>query len=109
MPTSEEELKKKRDNVEKLRQQVADEEAKRVTRERELSNDVTAAQLDAEAVRLEARLAAAKDSNKVAAVKEGASAPLDQAKAEMRNAATIKAAQEKAQDRNSESDDTKES
>lgn len=86
MPTSDEDLQKKQEHVEKLRQQLADEENKRVERETELSNDIAAGQLDAEAARLEAQLTAAKSANKVSAVKAGASAPIEAAKAEMATA-----------------------
>lgn len=69
--TSAEELAKKAEHVQKLREQVAEAEAKRVAREVEASNDVAYAQLDAEEARLEAQLAAAKESAKVGVVKEG--------------------------------------
>jgi hypothetical protein len=84
--TTDEELEQKRQHVEKLRNQLADEQAKRTERENGLVNDVTATQLDAEASRLEAALAAAKEANKVAAVKQGADAPLTAAKEDLANA-----------------------
>ncbi len=98
MPTSDDDLLKKQANVEKLRQQLVTAEASRVNRELELSNDVTAAQLDAEAARLEADLAVAKDLSRVTAVKSGASAPLDTArdllKAEIARGSALAAARE---------------
>lgn len=104
MPTSNEDLQAKKDRVEKLREQVASEEAKRLEREQALANDVTAAQLDAEAARLEAQLETAKQSNKAAAVKEGASDLLDaanddKARAESQRDAAIKAADNSSTDK----------
>lgn len=93
MPTSDSELQKKRDHVEKLRERLAAEEAKRTTREAEMVNDVTAAQLDAEAAQLEAALERAKAANKVSAVREGASGPIVNAQEQMEQAV----AQQKAQ------------
>lgn len=84
MPTSDEDLQKRAEQVQKLREQVADEEAKRTDRERALANDITMAQLDAEAAQLEARLQVAKNAGKVSEVKSGAQAPLDAAKEQMR-------------------------
>lgn len=84
MPTSDEEVQKKADRVAKLREQVANAEATRVDRERELSNDITMKNLEAEEAALEARLQVAKDASKVSVVKGGASAPLDAAKESMR-------------------------
>lgn len=82
MATTEKDLDAKRQRVERLREQVRAEENKRLEREAALTNDVTAAQLDNEAARLEAQLAAAKEANKVAAVKDGAASVLDAVKAE---------------------------
>jgi DNA-binding protein H-NS len=64
VPTTDDQLAKKREQVETLRQQVAQEVAKRVEREAAAVNDVTAVQLDEEIGRLQAQLAAAKDANK---------------------------------------------
>lgn len=119
MPTSDEDLQKLQDRAAKLREQVATEEQKRVQRERELSNDVTAAQLQAEITRLETRLDASKDANKVSEVKSGAAAPLEAAKTEMQRAVEVQKAQaaasktqereaSKTADVNTESDTTKE-
>lgn len=94
MPTSDEDLQKQSDRVQKLREQVAAEEAKRTTRERDLANDVTMAQLQAEEATLEARLAVAKDAGKVASVKAGAAAPLEAAKEQMERAVAQKKAAE---------------
>lgn len=80
MSTSDEDLKKMQDKVEKLRERVAAEETKRITRERELANDVTYANLEAEGARLEAELAAAKQANSAASIKEGVAGPLEAAK-----------------------------
>lgn len=56
MPTTDAELESKKEHVASLRQQVADATAARVERELEAANDVTARQLDAEAVMLESQL-----------------------------------------------------
>lgn len=76
MPTSDEDLQKMQDEVQKLRDKVAAERDTAARRTRELDNDVTAANLQAEKARLEAELAVAKDSNKVSNVKAGAAGPL---------------------------------
>lgn len=94
--TSQEELAKKGEHVQKLREQVAAEEAKRLERESGLANEITAQQLDAEAARLEAQLAMAKQANRASAVKEGASGPLAAAKAEMEAAVAQQKAAEAA-------------
>jgi hypothetical protein len=86
MPTSDEDLQAKRDEVSKLREQVANEEAKRLERERNLSNEVEAANLDAEAANLRAQLAAAKESAKVGTVRAGATAPIEAAREAMARA-----------------------
>lgn len=96
MATTDEELEQKRQHVQKLREQVANEVTKRETRERELGNDVVAIQLDAEATRLQAALDAAKAANKVAAVKEGASTVFEAVKTELSNAEYSAKAQEDA-------------
>jgi colicin import membrane protein len=94
--TTDEELDQKRQHVQKLRDQVAQEEAKRISREADLVNDIAAAQLDAEATRLEAQLAEAKRQNKVTDVKEGASTVLDAIKADQQQADAQAKAQEAA-------------
>lgn len=83
MPTSDEDLQKQRDEVQKLRDQLAAEEAKGSERTQSLNNDITAQQLAAEKVRLETQLAAAKDANRASSVKSGAGAPLASAKEQM--------------------------
>lgn len=98
MAISDDDLAKKQDYVEKLRQQVASEEAKRTEREAGLQNDITAAQLDAEASRLEAQLQAAKDANKVAAVKAGASNVTDVLEQEKADAAAAAKAANESQE-----------
>lgn len=94
MPTTDEELRKQQEKVAKLRRQLADEERKRVARERELSNDITMTQLQAEEARLQSRLVAAKERNKVSAVKSGAEAPLESAREALRAAEEQTAATE---------------
>ena len=118
MPTTDEELAKKAEHVQRLREQVAAAQAQRVSREAEVSNDITAAQLDAEEVRLQAQLDAAKHESKVASVKSGAAIVLDTIKGDKANAEAFAKAQEaalaassaeKVKDEESETpDDTKE-
>lgn len=57
---SDKEVARSRDRVEKLRQQIADEEAKLKTSESGRNNAVQKARLDAEASKLEQQLAAAR-------------------------------------------------
>lgn len=96
MPTTDEELQQKQDNLVKLRQQVADADSKRVEAEKGLSNDILAAQVDAETTRLEVQLAAAKAASSGSAAKGGASAPLQAAKDDMAVAVAQQKAAEKA-------------
>jgi hypothetical protein len=75
-PVSEDDLQKKRDANEKLREQIAAAEASAAERVADQNNQLEATQLDAERARLEARLQQAKAAAKVTAVKEGAAGPL---------------------------------
>lgn len=63
MTVTDEELAAQQQRVAVLRQQVIDENAKRVARENSLQNDVTYNQLAVEAANLEAELAAARAAN----------------------------------------------
>jgi hypothetical protein len=92
MSVSEEDVQKKAESVQKLREQVQDAEANRVSREAELSNQFTMTQLEAEEAQLKARLTVAKEAGKVSVVKQGADAPMSAVKAQMEQAV----AQEKA-------------
>lgn len=73
---TDDELQKKRDRNERLREQIAAAEADAATRASEAANEITAKQLDAENARLEARLAQAKEAAKASSVKDGASSVL---------------------------------
>lgn len=100
MPT-EDDLRKQRDRVDKLREQLAQENAKLVAGVQDQQNEVEMAQLKAEEASLLAELAAAKDVSKKAAIKSGASLPLAQAKQQMEEAvarekAVAEAAEEQA-------------
>lgn len=86
MAVSDEELEQKRQHNAKLREQIAAEDQKKSERLRDQHNAIQAAQLDAETARLEAQLAAAKESAKAGSVKEGASGVLDEAKEQMKAA-----------------------
>ena len=86
MPTSDEELQRKAEAVQKLREQVAEAEAQREQRELDTANDVTMTQLEAEEAVLRARLTQAKESAKVASVKSGVEAPLSAAKEQLKTA-----------------------
>jgi len=81
--TSEEDLQKKRDHNERLREQIAAAKAQADERVQEQANTIEAAQLDAETARLEAQLAAAKEQAKVSVAKGGAEAPLEAAKQQL--------------------------
>ena len=94
MATTDEELAQLQKSVEKKREQLADAERQREERQAGLSNDITAAQLQAEEARLDAALSAAKADAKAANVKSGASGPLDAAKEEMRLAVERQKGQE---------------
>lgn len=83
---TDDELEQKRKNVAKLREQIAAEESKRAERVQAEQNNIAAAQLDAEAARLESQLAQIKEASKAATVRELASGPLEQAKAEAKAA-----------------------
>lgn len=97
MAITDEDLGKLRDHVQKLREQVANEEAKRTARQAELVNDIQAQQLEAEAARLEAQLQAAKAANKAAVVKEGVASVTAPIQADLDNAQALAKAQEQAQ------------
>lgn len=99
MPTSQEDLNKKAEAVQRLRQQVADAEAERLGRESELANDITLKQLETEEALLKARLATVREGKKVSSVKQGAEAPLSAAKEQMERAL----AQQKAAEASGES------
>jgi hypothetical protein len=76
MSVTEKDLEKKRERLAKLREQVANEEAKAATNALDQSREIEIVQLDAEEARLEAQLAAAKEAAKRSAAKEGASGTL---------------------------------
>jgi hypothetical protein len=95
MPTSDEDLQAQADKVQKMREQVADAEANRQTRELELSNDIAMTQLKAEEAQLSARLTVAKNQGKVSSVKAGADAPLSAAKAQLEASVAAQKAAEK--------------
>jgi DNA repair exonuclease SbcCD ATPase subunit len=80
---TDEELENKRQHVAELRDQLAEAEMTRTARVRETDNTIEAAQLDAEAARLEAQLEEAKAAADVGVVEQGASGPLAQAKAKL--------------------------
>lgn len=96
MPTSDDDLTAKADEVQRLREQVADHERTRADRERSLSNDITMRQLEAEEASLRARLAVAKEGAKAGAVKDGAAAPLSAVQDQLKAAVEQQKAAEKA-------------
>jgi hypothetical protein len=73
---SQDDLQKKRDKNERLREQIAAASAQASERVQEQSNTIEASQLDAETARLELQLAAAKEQAKVTVAREGAEGPL---------------------------------
>lgn len=96
MPTSDEELQAQRDRVDKLRERVAAERVKAVDNTASVQNDVDAALLSAEEARLEAELAAVKQTSTKSAAKEAAARPLEQAKEQMEEAVAAQKAAEQA-------------
>jgi hypothetical protein len=73
---TEKELEQKRARNERLREQIADAEAKAAAATTEQSLSLEGATLDAETARLEARLAAAKEAAKISNIKSGVEGPL---------------------------------
>jgi hypothetical protein len=106
MPTTDEELTKKGEQVQKLREQVAAAEAQRVSREAEVSNDIAMEQLKAEETRLQAQLDAAKNDSKASSVKAGAASVLDTIKGDQANASAFAEAQEAARAASAPTPDT---
>lgn len=96
MPTTDEELTKKGEQVQKLREQVAAAQDQRVSREAEVSNDIAMAQLKAEETRLQAQLDAVKSDGKAASVNAAAASVLDTIKDDQANASAFAEAQEAA-------------
>jgi hypothetical protein len=96
MPTSDDDLAAKADEVQRLREQVASHETNRAERERALANEVTMRQLEAEEASLRARLAVAKESAKAGSVKAGAAAPLGAVEDQLKAAVEQQKAAEKA-------------
>ncbi len=80
---SDEEVQAAIEDVEKLREQLAAAEAKRLDNERSQSNAIQLAQLNAEKERLTLEVQRAQEAAKVGNVREGASAPIEAAKDSM--------------------------
>lgn len=110
MPTSDEDLQQKQERVQQLREQLAAEESKRVQVERETSNDVTAAQLDAEAARLEASIEASRTTNETVVNSDGGgvTGPLQAVQAEVALAEQQRDAEVQLREARSSTDDNKE-
>jgi len=83
---TDEEVREARDRVEKLRAEIASNERARVEREREMANEITLAQLNAEAARLEVQLAQQKNTASDEAVRKGAQSPIAAAQADIERA-----------------------
>lgn len=73
---TEKDLEQKRSKNDKLREQIAEAEAKAAVQVQQKNMEIEAATLDAETARLEAQLARAREAAKVSVVAEGASGPL---------------------------------
>lgn len=86
MPTSDEELAQLQASVEEKRQRLADARRMREDNERSLANDVTAAQLLAEAAQLDVLIASEEKSASEEAVKEGAAGLMDQVAGDLASA-----------------------
>lgn len=89
---TDEEVKEARLRVERLRQELANNERARADREREASNDITLMQLKAEEARLEAQLATQGNSSTEEAVRAGAQSPIAAAQTAMDRAALMQKA-----------------
>lgn len=83
---TEKDLEQKRAKNERLREQIADAEAKAAAVSQEQNYTIEGATLDAETARLEARLAAAKEAAKVSNIKGGAAGPLAAVEEQLRAA-----------------------
>lgn len=86
---SDEDLQKIRDDNEKKREQLLDAQSKQSEQVAARNREIEALQLQAEGVRLDAQLTAAKEASKVSTTKEGAANVLDAAKAELENAKAV--------------------
>jgi len=75
MAVTNEDVEAAKERVARLREQVAQENAKRVERENGLQNEIDLKRLEREEADLEAQLAVAKDRNKAATVKEASPLP----------------------------------
>lgn len=83
---TEKDLEQKRAKNERLREQIADAEAKAAAATQEQNLAIEAASLDAETARLEAQLAAAKEAAKVSNIRSGAAGPLAAAEEQLQAA-----------------------
>jgi predicted nucleic acid-binding Zn-ribbon protein len=92
MPITENDLQKKRDRLDKLREQIADAETTASAHVTDQAYQVEMAQLEAEEARLETQLARAKASAKVTVAKDGATGPLQAAKEQLAAAQAAKEA-----------------
>lgn len=78
MAVEEKDLEQKRAKADKLREQIAEAEAKAAENTTAQQAEIEGAQLDTEIARLERRLAEAKEAAKVSVAKESASGVMDQ-------------------------------
>lgn len=86
MPTSEEDVESLRSSVDKKREDLEKARRARVEKEQGVSNDILAAQLQAEEATLDRQIAAEKAFSTVTAVKEGAEVTISDAKEAMKAA-----------------------
>lgn len=77
MPTSDDDIVKKQDALDALRDKVAAAKADLTAKQNEKNNDVVAAQLDAETAQLQAELNGLTAQSKATALREGTRAVLD--------------------------------
>lgn len=83
---TEKDLEQKRAKNDRLREQIAEAEAKAADQLQDQSRAIEGAVLDAETARLESQLAAAKEAAKTANSKSGATGPLAAAEAQLKAA-----------------------
>lgn len=104
---TEKDLEQRRERNTRLREQIAEAEAKAADQLQSQNRAIEAAGLDAETARLEARLAAAKQAAKVSNTKAGAAGPLAAVTDQLKAAQAGGTPPGVAVDTNGEADETK--
>jgi hypothetical protein len=95
---TEEDVQKKRDDVEKLRAQIAEARSKETVRLAEEVNEVTMLQLEGEEARLEVELIRAREAAKKSTIQAGSGNIKDQAEEQKKAAEAAAKAADKAKE-----------